>query len=316
VQDIFPEDQGDLSQDNRIAVTKISAFVDDLPHVCNETLHLSFRLILCPRTSNFKLHPHIFTGSVLRPMRKRDHQAPALFLPQHCSLFPTKYRRTSSACSRLCVRFSHRADSSEEWRLPEEARCAPAQRYVQLARGSPPSRAPLFRRRDVCRLQQQAAASAVCIGPCWRGMGTGPPLVLHSTMAAHAFAAVRPSGPGVPEAAQRISAALLRSQRILNGRHTVLWQATRCLFRHRQRCRCAERCDAERWPGSCHRGGAKQCSVLRLSSTARLLSLFIFPQKHGLLLKLDQSTLLVFACVLIWMMFGCALVTSCAWRRL
>ncbi len=83
LQDTFPEDQGDLSQGDRITVTISSAFVDDLPHVCNEILHLSFRLILYPSTSNFKLRPHIFTGSVLRPMRKRDHNAPALFLPLH-----------------------------------------------------------------------------------------------------------------------------------------------------------------------------------------------------------------------------------------
>ncbi len=57
---------------------------------------------------------------------------------------------------------------SEEWRVLAEACCAPAQRYAQLARGSPPSRAPLSPRRDVCRLQQRAAASVtVPAGPVW-----------------------------------------------------------------------------------------------------------------------------------------------------
>ncbi len=128
-----------------------------MPHVCNETLHLSFRLILCPSTSNFKLGPHIFTGSILRPMHKRDRHAPDLFLPQLCCFFPTKFKHTSSACSRLCVRLSHRADSSVERRVPAEARCT--QRYARPVRGGPPSRTPLIRHCDVCRLQQRAAAS-------------------------------------------------------------------------------------------------------------------------------------------------------------
>jgi hypothetical protein len=97
----FPENQGDFFQGARIAVTILLAFVDDLLDVCSETLHLSFRLVLCPSASNFKLRPHIFTSSVLRPMPKRDHHAPDLFLPLLCFLFPTKFRRTSSACSRL-----------------------------------------------------------------------------------------------------------------------------------------------------------------------------------------------------------------------
>jgi hypothetical protein len=134
-------------------------------------LHLSFRLILCQSTSILKLRPHIFTGSVLCPMRKRDHHAPALFLPQLCCFSPTKLKRTTSDCSRLCVRPSHRVDSSEEWRVPAE-RTAGA-RQPAVARTT-------FRRRDVCRLQQRAAASAVCHCPCWPGMG--PQLVLHSTM--------------------------------------------------------------------------------------------------------------------------------------
>jgi hypothetical protein len=71
-------------------------------------------------------------------MRKRDHHAPALFLPLLCFFFPTKFGSTSCACSGLCVRLSQRKDSSEEWRVPAEARCA--QRYAQLAHGSPPGR--------------------------------------------------------------------------------------------------------------------------------------------------------------------------------
>jgi hypothetical protein len=123
-------------------------------------------------------------------MRKRDHHAPVLFLPLHCCLFPTKFRQTSSACSRLYVRFSHRADWSEGCTsgIPLRAGTAISTTCAQ------PSRAPLFRRRNVCRLQQRAAASAVCHCPSWRNMGTGPQLVLHSTMGAHASDAVR--GPG------------------------------------------------------------------------------------------------------------------------
>ncbi len=37
VQETFPEDQGELSQGDRITVTIFSAFLDDSPHVCNET---------------------------------------------------------------------------------------------------------------------------------------------------------------------------------------------------------------------------------------------------------------------------------------
>ncbi len=89
---------------DRISVTIISTFGDDLPNNCNETLHLSFRIILYLSTSNFKLRPHIFIGSVFCPMYKRDLHAPALFLLLLCFLFPIIFRSKSSACTRLCVR--------------------------------------------------------------------------------------------------------------------------------------------------------------------------------------------------------------------